>query len=130
MSAVTTILDQIQPLVTKLSAEERLTLIRSIAQLDMSSEPTVISTATIDGDVEQQMLIEQEAWFRRPAEERILYRGCYIAIHHGTVIDQDTNRRTLLRRVRTRFRDAPIPVISGDDDSVPEYVVHSPQLMR
>lgn len=127
MSGAATILEQIRPLVRQLSAEERLVLIRSITQIDPIGDPRPISREQADEDIQQQMLIEQEAWFAQPESERIRYRGRYIAIRQGQVIDQDVERRTLLRRVRARFVNAAIPVISGDDDTPLELVVHSPQ---
>ena len=127
MSGAATILEQIRPLVRQLSAEERLVLIRSITQIDPIGDPRPISREQADEDIQQQMLIEQEAWFAQPESERIRYRGRSIAIRQGQVIDQDVERRTLLRRVRARFGNAAIPVISGDDDTPLELVVHSPQ---
>lgn len=127
MSGVDAILEQIQPLVIKLSAEERLSLIHSIAQLEplRHSSPT---SSVFDDDRQLQMLAEQEAWFAKPESQRARYRGRYIAVRHGMVIDEDLDQRTLLRRVRDQFGNAPIPVISGDENAVPEYVVTSPQL--
>lgn len=127
MSGAAAILEQIRPLVRQLSAEERLVLIRSITQIDTRSEPPPVITKQTDEDTQQQMLAEQEAWFAQPERERARYHGQYIAIRQGQVIDQDVERRTLLRRVRTQFGSAPIPIISGDDDTVLELVIHSPQ---
>jgi len=127
MSGIAAILEQIQPLVIKLSAEERLSLIHSIAQL----EPVPHSSQTVSAinvDSQLQMLTEQEAWFAKPEFQRAQYRGRYIAVRHGMVIDEDLDQRVLLRRVRVQFGDAPIPVISGDENAIPEYVVTSPQL--
>lgn len=129
MSGVTVILEQIQPLVTRLSAEERLTLIRSIAQIEPIAVRDSTSAETSD-DIEQQMLAEQEKWFAKPEYQRAKYRGQYIAIRHGAVIDQDVDQRALLRRVRSQFGNAPIPIISGDDEATPEYIVHSFQLVH
>lgn len=127
MSGVAAILEQIQPLVIKLSAEERLSLIHSIARLELVPRSSQTSSV-INVDSQLQMLTEQEAWFAKPESQRTRYRGRYIAIHHGTVIDEDLDQRALLHRVRAQFGDAPIPVISGDENAVPEYVVTSPQL--
>lgn len=127
MSGVAAILEQIQPLVIKLSAEERLSLIHSIAQLELVPHSSQ-TTSAINIDNQQQMVTEQEIWFAKPESQRARYRGRYIAVRHGVVIDEDLDQRVLLRRVRAQFGDAPIPVISGDENAIPEYVVTSPQL--
>ena len=127
MSGAAAILEQIRPLVRQLSAEERLALIRSITQIDPIGDPRPVSKEQTDEDTQQQMLIEQEAWFAQPESERIRYRGRYIAIRQGQVIDQDAERRALLQRVRTRLGNTPIPIISGNDNMVLELIVHSPQ---
>lgn len=80
-------------------------------------------------DIEQQMLAEQERWFAQPESQRADYCGRYLAIRHGEVIDQDVDQRALVRRVRAQYCDAPIPILSGDEDAMPEYVIHSFQLM-
>lgn len=85
--------------------------------------------AWLGEDSDQQMLIEQERWFAKPESQRADYRGHYIAIRHGEVIDQDVDQRALVRRVRVQYGDAPIPILSGDEDATPEYVIHSFQLM-
>jgi hypothetical protein len=83
----------------------------------------------LDEDIEQQMLAEQERWFAQPEAQRAAYRGQYIAIRHGEVIDQDVDQRTLVRRVRVQYGNAPIPILSGDEDRTPEYVIHRFKLM-
>lgn len=130
MSGVTAILEQIQPMVIQLSAEERLTLIRLIAQFEPTPDLVPTFSVASDDEIEQEMLIEQEKWFAKPEYQRAKYRGQYIAVRHGAVIDQDVDQRTLLRRVRSQFGNAPIPILSGDDDATPEYTVHSFQLVH
>lgn len=83
----------------------------------------------LDEDIEQQMLAEQERWFAQPEAQRAAYRGQYIAIRHGEVIDQDVDQRVLVRRVRVQYGNAPIPILSGDEDRTPEYVIHRFKLM-
>ncbi len=85
--------------------------------------------AWLGEDSDQQMLIEQERWFAQPEAQRTVYRGRYIAIRHGVVIDQDVDQRVLVQRIRAQHGNAPIPIISGDEDATPEYVIRSFQLM-
>lgn len=121
MLAATAIFEQIRPLVRRLDAEERLALIRSIALIDETSSP---AEETL-GAESQQMLAEQEAWFARPKHEREPYRGQFVAILDGKVIDHDIEQNILLNRVRTRFGEMPIPILSGDWDTTPEYIFPS-----
>lgn len=117
----TTILEQIRPLVRELSAEERLTLIHSIAHIDYSSESTQPSAAT----VKDPMLLEQEAWYATPQSEREQYLGQYVAIYQGHVIDADEDRIALVKRVRAHYPGAPIPILAAEEEKLPELVVHS-----
>ncbi len=126
MLAAIAIFEQILPLVRRLDAEERLALIRSIALIDETPFPV---EETLD-EHSQQMLAEQEAWFARPKYERERYRGQFVAIRDGNVIDHDLAQNALLLRVRTKFGEAPIPILSGDWDTTPEYVFHSPSLLE
>ncbi len=123
------ILEQIRPLVEELNAEERLTLIRSIAQMAFVQERTLPVEASGDEGADF-MSAEQEAWYAKPESERALYRGQYIAIYRGTVVDSDNDRTVLLRRVRAHYRGIPIPILSGDETAIPEYRIRSPQLIR
>jgi len=126
MLAATAIFEQIRPLVRRLDAEERLALIRSIAFIDEIPSPI---EQTPDAE-SQQMLAEQEAWFAQPKHEREPYRGQFVAILDGKVIDHDLEQSSLLRRVRTRFGEMPIPILSGDWDATPEYIFHSPSFLE
>ncbi|MCB0084398.1 MAG: hypothetical protein KDE47_25835 [Caldilineaceae bacterium] len=123
MSTVTatTILEQIRPLVQELSAEERLTLIRSIAYIDRPSESTPSSATT----VKDPMLVEQEAWYAMSQREREQYQGQYVAIYQGNVVDADEDRIALVKRVRTQYPGSPIPILAAEEEMLPEFVVHS-----
>jgi hypothetical protein len=120
------IIEQVRALVADLPLEDRLSIIRSIATIEPAPEELDIEeTEELDA-----MLAEQEAWFAQPIEERKKYRGQFIAVHHGAVIDQDPDQSALLRRVRKHYQDEPIPIINGDWDETPELVIHSTHLVR
>ena len=124
------ILEQIRPLVKELNAEQRLTLIRSIAQMEIVRD-TPLSVSEPLGDADADLMrAEQETWYAKPESERAPYRDQYVAIYHGAVVDHDHDRALLLRRVRAQYKGAPIPILSGDEDAIPEYVIRSPQLIR
>ncbi len=112
--------------VSRLDAEERLALIRSIALID---ETPFLVEETLD-ERSQQMLAEQEAWFAQPKYEREPYRGQFVAIRDRKVIDHDLEQNALLLRVRTKFGEAPIPILSVDWDTTPEYIFHSPSFIE
>ncbi len=130
MSVAAEILEQIRPLVKGLKAEERLALIQSIAQMESAPSSPSVAVQSAEDEVLDAMLAEQEAWYAKPDQARVPYRGRYIALYHGDVIDHDEDRSLLLYRVRTKYKDAPIPIISGDEETMPEYVIRSPNLIQ
>jgi hypothetical protein len=120
------ILEQVRTLVADLPLEDRLSIIRSIATI----EPAPEDLDREETEKMNAMLAEQEAWFAQPIEERKKYRGRFIAVHQGKVIDQDAEQYPLLQRVRNQYRDRPIPIINGDWDKMPELVIHSTRFVR
>jgi hypothetical protein len=126
MYSKSVVIEQVCSLVADLSLEDRLDLIRSIATL----EPPAAKKDEAVTEDERQMWAEQEIWFARPMHEREAYRNQYIAVRDGVVIDQDSDQRTLLLRVRKRYNNAPIPIINGNWDAVPTLVIRSPRLVK
>lgn len=75
------------------------------------------------------MLIEQEAWYATSQCERVQYQGQYVAIYQGNVIDADADRIALVKRVRTQYPGAPIPILAAEEEMLPELIVHSQQFV-
>jgi hypothetical protein len=120
------VLEQIRTLAAELSPEERLSAIRTIVEAaPVASDPVVEE----DGLV-QRLWVEQEAWFAQPLSVREKYRGQFIAVQHGSVIDHDPDKRALHLRVRREYPGEPIPILDGNWDQVPDLVIRSPRLER
>ena len=58
------------------------------------------------------------------------YRGRYVAVHDGRVVDHDANRRALYLRIRARFGETPVLIRQVTDQAEREWVVLSPRLER
>lgn len=56
------------------------------------------------------------------------YRGRYVALHEGQVVDSDADRRALYLRVRSRFGSTPVLIRQVNEIPEREFVVHSPHL--
>ncbi len=125
METITPILEQIRPLVAPLNAHERRVLVQAIATLQPARTPVRPPLSR-----HQQLAQEQELWFARPLSERQLYRGQFVAVKNGQVIDQDQDQRTLYLRVKAKFGRSPIPILSADWPAPPTYAMHSPHLVR
>jgi hypothetical protein len=121
----TAIIEQVRRLAAPLNTDDRLALIRAIASLETPKHEQGIAPAH-----GQTLEVEQEAWFARPAAERERYRGEYIAIHRGEVMDHDLDQRTLYLRVRERFGRQPVLIVKADWSSMPDFTLHSPRLER
>ncbi len=125
MDQVLEIFETIKPLISNLSDSERLELIRSIAV----SQPYNRIYETEDELFQQRLLSEQNIWYARSLEEKLRYRGEYVALSQGQVVDHDANRTLLLRRVRQEFGMLPVPIIPAEQDSLPEYTIRNPQIV-
>lgn len=73
----------------------------------------------------KQIKADTDAWYRMPAEIRNQYKGQFVAIYHGKIIDNDLDRMTLYFRMRERFGREPVAIIEGGDQPMPVYYVRS-----
>ncbi len=80
---------------------------------------------------EPDTLRDEAPAFRIMHEELLAhYRGRYVAIHKGQVVDDDANRRDLYLRIRSRFGDTPVLIRQVSEVAEREIVVHSPRFER
>jgi len=73
---------------------------------------------------------EVDAFRAMHAELVAQYRGRYVALHEGQVVDSDADRRTLYLRIRSRFGSTPVLIRQVTEMPEREFVVHSPHLER
>lgn len=121
-----TVLDQIRPLIIPLSAAERLALAQAIASIEPEPKPASSPPARR----RSQLAAEQATWYAQPPDERKRYRGEFVAVRGGQVVDHDPDQRALYLRVRARFGRTPVPILHADWDQPPAYTIHSPRLER
>lgn len=126
MQANVAVFERIRDSVLLLTAEERLRLIQSIATL----APTYAAPTAEVGKHANKLADEEAAWYAMSPQQKAPYRGQYVAIHDGRVVDADIDRRSLYVRVRQRFGQEVVPILNADWDEPPEYEFCSPQLER
>jgi hypothetical protein len=116
------VLEKVRDLVASLSTEERLDLIRDIAAME----------TPVDQPTQEQhhnhLAAEQAAWGAKPLEERKVYRGEFVAVREGQVVDHDVDQRALYLRVRARFGHTPVLIVPAEWTEPPVYTIHSPHL--
>lgn len=78
----------------------------------------------------QQRLIavEMQHYLRQHQHLLARYRGQYIAMHQGEVIDHDIDEVALSRRVRIRYGDTTILITPVLPDPIQKITVRSPRL--
>ncbi len=130
MTTAEMIVEKVKELVAPLGAEDRLRAIQAIAVMEAAGAGMREKRRTASKQRSDQMLQEQEGWFAQPSDVRQSFRGCFIAVRNGEVIDQDADQSKLIQRVHTQFGDAPIPILDGDWDETPVYTFHSMHLDR
>lgn len=77
----------------------------------------------------QQVDQEQSAYERQHNELLAQYRGRYVAMRHGKVIDHDIDRLALRRRVRKQYGNVPVLFTLVEDEPVQTFWMRSPQLV-
>lgn len=100
-----------------------------------AAEEGVVVDKWIEDAVRRQLMLfrqktivsETEAWYRLPSADRERFRGQYVAVSGGEVVDFDTDRLSLYRRVIERFGRRAILITEGGDNPIPEYRVMSPR---
>ncbi len=73
------------------------------------------------------IVVETEAWYRLATEERRSYRGKFVAVYGGQVVDSDLDRLTLYLRIREHYGRQPILITEGGDQPIPVYRIRSPR---
>lgn len=73
---------------------------------------------------------EQAEFERQKSSLLLRYRGQYIAMHAGQVIDHDADLRTLYLRVYARLTDTTVLLKRVTAESERELVIRSPKLER
>ncbi len=76
----------------------------------------------------EQIEREQRVYERRHRELLPQYRGRYIAMLNGQVIDHDADRLALRRRVRKQHDQTPVFFTLVEDDPVQTIWARSPQI--
>jgi len=79
---------------------------------------------------QKRLVAETDAWYSLPVEERQRYKGKFVAVYHGQVVDSDTDRVALYLRLRERYGRQSILITEGGDQPIPVYRVRSPRRVR
>ncbi len=75
----------------------------------------------------QQISLEQSAYERQHPEILERYRGRYIAMRQGRVVDADTDRVALSRRVRKQYGNESVLIKLVQSDPMETYHIRSPK---
>jgi hypothetical protein len=77
----------------------------------------------------EQIDQEQRIYERRHSELLAQYRGRYIAMRHGDVVDVDSDMTDLSSRIRARFGNEPVLMKLVQSDPRQTYTIRSPKLV-
>lgn len=77
----------------------------------------------------EQVDQEQRAYERQHKEILAQYRGRYVAMRHGKVIDHDIDRLALRRRIRKQYGNVPFFFTLVEDEPVQTFWMRSPHLV-
>mgnify|MGYP001161955759 CR=1 FL=1 len=75
----------------------------------------------LDAYREERIRAEAKAWYALPVEMREQYRGVFVAVYNGEIIDSDQNQRTLYLRAKARFGREPVLLVEGGAQPMPVY---------
>ena len=96
----------------------------AIDQVVLGKESVAASTTNPEDKIRR----EAETWRTLPSAERTHYRGQFVAVHEGNVVDHDPDRRQLYLRVRQKWGKTPILITSAEASAPREYRIHSPRI--
>ncbi len=77
----------------------------------------------------EQIDREQRIYERRHSELLAQYRGRYIAMRHGDVVDVDSDMTDLSSRIRKRFGNESVLIKLVQSDPRQTYTIRSPKLV-
>ncbi|MFN8490633.1 MAG: DUF5678 domain-containing protein [Caldilineaceae bacterium] len=106
-------------------------LLVQLVEQYVANEPMPTEVADKAADEEGQK-IEQEQKFYEMQHPILLktYKGQYIAMHEGKVIDHDADRIALRRRIRSAFGRTAILITPVLEESIQTIWVLSPRLLE
>jgi hypothetical protein len=93
--------------------------------------PTLLDQAVreyLDRLAEQKIIAESEAFRAMHAELLQQYRGEYVAVHNGKVVDHDEDVCALNRRIRARYGRQAVLLQQVTERPEVELVIQSPKL--
>ena len=82
----------------------------------------------LDRLAEQKIIAESKAFQTMHAKLLQRYRGKYIAVHNGKVVDHDVNLCALNRRIRARYGRIAVLLQQVTEYPEVELIVRSPKL--
>lgn len=106
--------------------------VRDFAQFLAYKETTLSrsETALTDWDMQAAAIDQEQRAFESQHNELLeQYRGRYIAMIGGQVVDDDLDRLTLRRRIRQQYDDSPVLITSVEEEPTQTVRVRSPRLV-
>lgn len=94
-----------------------------VAGLDQA-EPDQFDAALAQIEKEHDTFISQHAELLQQ------YRGQYVAMRDGQIVDNDRDQDALYRRILSNYGDEPVLITSVDTEPIATYYIRSPKLPR
>ncbi|MBN1145806.1 MAG: hypothetical protein JXA78_01020 [Anaerolineales bacterium] len=113
--------------------EELFEPIRQIAEQEKTSvENLVNSWLTRQLALAREKKIKEESTRFQAMHSELLaeYRGKYIAMHNGEVLDHDADIRELYLRIKKQYGEAPVLIALVTEEPVPTYQMRSPRFVK
>lgn len=73
---------------------------------------------------------EMEAYSAMHTELKQRFLGEYVAVHNGELVDHDTDRRALSRRVRQKYKSVAVLITPVKEEPEREFLMLSPRFER
>jgi len=105
--------------------------LQQIAQERGQSVEALVETLLADYLREQRhryLLAEMERYRAQHTKLLPAYRGQYIGLREGSVLDHDPDGGTLYKRLHHKYEDLPILIVEVTDTPEQEFVVRNPRL--
>jgi Family of unknown function (DUF5678) len=107
--------------------------IQQLARQERVSIDTIVDkwlTRQLALEREQQIKEETNRFQEKHAELLNQYRGEFIAMQNGNVLDHGIDLRDLYLRVKRQYKNAPVLITQVTENPKPVYNMRSPRLAR
>lgn len=97
----------------------------------LASEPMPVESTPPDRTADYEKIAQEQKYYEAQHADIVSqYRGHYIAMHEGKLVDHDMDRVALSRRIRRRYGSTAILITQVREEPKRTIMLRSPRLVK